>query len=68
MTRPGNPLAAAATDGTGATTVLTNTTGAFAPSTGALAGSSAYAPFGEVTDRQGTGTALGYQADGGNGR
>ncbi|WP_432124124.1 DNRLRE domain-containing protein [Streptomyces sp. C10-9-1] len=63
----GNPMSTAGADGTGATAVLTDAhgdvTGTFAPSTGALAGSTAYAPFGEATQQTGARGALGYQGE-----
>ncbi|MCZ7432944.1 RHS repeat-associated core domain-containing protein [Streptomyces sp. WMMC1477] len=63
----GNPLSTAAPDGSGAQAVLADAhgdvTGTFAPSTGTLAGSSAYSPFGNVTDQAGARGSLGYQGE-----
>ncbi|WP_432075725.1 DNRLRE domain-containing protein [Streptomyces wuyuanensis] len=63
----GTPLAAAASDGTGAAAVLTDqhgdVTATFAPGTGTLNGSSSYAPFGQVTATTGTTGPLGYQGE-----
>ncbi|MBW1597815.1 DNRLRE domain-containing protein [Streptomyces sp. JJ38] len=63
----GNPLSTAASDGSGAQAVLADAhgdvTGTFTPSTGTLAGSSAYSPFGNVTDQAGARGSLGYQGE-----
>ncbi len=63
----GNPLATAGADGSGVGAILADQhgdiTGTFAPSTGALTGSSAYSPFGKVTDQAGARGSLGYQGE-----
>ncbi|WP_340558538.1 DNRLRE domain-containing protein [Streptomyces sp. GSL17-111] len=63
----GDPMSTAAADGSGATAVLTDAhgdvTGTFAPSSAALTGSTAYAPYGEVTQQTGATGALGYQGE-----
>ncbi|MFR9794354.1 DNRLRE domain-containing protein [Streptomyces sp. MS06] len=63
----GEALASAATDGTGAAAVLSDqhgdVTGTFDPTSGTLAGSTGYSPFGKVTDQSGTQGTLGYQGE-----
>ncbi|MGW7361668.1 DNRLRE domain-containing protein [Streptomyces sp. NPDC054802] len=63
----GLPLSTAASDGTGATALLSDqhgdVTGTFSPETGTLNASSSYSPFGKVTARTGTPGPLGYQGE-----